>query len=503
MTASELRTHADGLLIERRWRIAYGAALSNALLFLLLSLFTYLAGPTGLLASTIVAGIFFAGSLACYFLFVRAGMDLGAVSYYVLGTGIFFGFGALVAVLFGNPQFQTFFSDSQQAALFAKANLVNALSILIVLAVAMRWTRPLARSASGEAGITRALDAALPYRSIILVGGLALVVVTIYMSFPLPSNRVLQTLLSLIGSLGSVVIVYGAAQWFRLSMSERLVLVTLTLLSFLYGIAGFGKTASMLPIAAFVVGLILERKSRVLLVATVLVAAISYFTVIAPVCNAGRLIARTNAQATFLENLETARTVLGVARDILAQASGDMASDMTTALLGRFGIMPIQAFLIYRHDTGLPGDSLNDAWQALIPRILWPDKPIIGDVAKDVDAIYFNADRPSLLAPSYSGEAYWNYGWLGVILVSILLGLEVGWLTRQWNLFVAEGLRRIGVLMISTRALFAVFWVETGIVGSYVGGFVTILVLILITNWVVASLFPVVNPPSGKLSPAG
>lgn len=47
------------------------------------------------------------------------------------------------------------------------------------------------------------------------------------------------------------------------------------------------------------------------------------------------------------------------------------------------------------------------------------------------NAKYFNDPNQvtSALAPTYSAESCWNHGLKGVALVSVLLGLAIGWLT--------------------------------------------------------------------------
>jgi len=65
-----------------------------------------------------------------------------------------------------------------------------------------------------------------------------------------------------------------------------------------------------------------------------------------------------------------------------------------------------------------------------IPRFLWPDKPI-GDAGLQLaglqDTVAHGADLT--IAPGLVGEMYWNGGWPGIFILSLLLG----YLAKSWD----------------------------------------------------------------------
>ena len=144
-----------------------------------------------------------------------------------------------------------------------------------------------------------------------------------------------------------------------------------------------------------------------------------------------------------------------------------------------FSAAPFQAFLVEQYDEGRPGDSLQSAWAAAVPRILWPDKPDVTRFGRELYGLVTSTSNPqSALAPTYTGEAYWNGGWPAVVVVSIFVGLELGWLTRRWLLLASGRSSGFGILIMAIPSALLAFWVESWIAATFVGGFLTLAILI-------------------------
>jgi hypothetical protein len=172
-----------------------------------------------------------------------------------------------------------------------------------------------------------------------------------------------------------------------------------------------------------------------------------------------------------------------------ADASGAPTSDVKVPTpLIRFSVAEIQGYLIQQYDTQQPGNSLHDSWAAAVPRVLWPDKPIITRFGTELhEQFWATTNAQSALAPTYSAEAYWNYGPTGVVIVSLLIGLELGWLTRRWHIAAAGKDLAFFVIAFPT-ALWASF-VESWIAANYVGGFITLVLLWHIARFLLLKLF--------------
>lgn len=99
-----------------------------------------------------------------------------------------------------------------------------------------------------------------------------------------------------------------------------------------------------------------------------------------------------------------------------------------------------QAFAMDQYDGGHPGDSFSLAWYVLIPRVLWPEKPLI-TVGSNFN--YLATGNPySLSAPGFFAEAYWNGGWLYVLGTAVFVGF-------LFSLYTKHALEKIGSLTLS------------------------------------------------------
>ena len=173
-----------------------------------------------------------------------------------------------------------------------------------------------------------------------------------------------------------------------------------------------------------------------------------------------------------------------VAAGAVVITSRSTTSEARLRALGRrFDLASIQGYLINEYNSGRPGRSLVDFWAVFVPRMIWPEKPIMTRFGVELNAQYYYMSGQgarqthSSAAPSYSGEAYWNYGVPGVILVSILLGLGIGWLTSCWQRAMA-GRAPTYFLIAFPVAIWASF-VESWVVGTYLGEFIIFVVILL------------------------
>src|SRR6185437_16813150 len=81
--------------------------------------------------------------------------------------------------------------------------------------------------------------------------------------------------------------------------------------------------------------------------------------------------------------------------------------------LSRLSYVNIDAFVVDRYDSGVPGDTFHNAGAVVIPRVLWPNKPIITQLGSDLNLRVFGQEGSSL-GIGHFAEAYWNFGWWGI-----------------------------------------------------------------------------------------
>jgi hypothetical protein len=97
--------------------------------------------------------------------------------------------------------------------------------------------------------------------------------------------------------------------------------------------------------------------------------------------------------------------------------------------LSRLSYVNAATFAINLYDRGLGGLSMQNIFAVFVPRVLWADKPIITQIGVDFNVLATGNPRSSS-APGIFADAYWGYGWLGVIILMSGAGLLLGALSR-------------------------------------------------------------------------
>jgi hypothetical protein len=463
------------------WRIAYGCAFANVLIFLLLSLINSASNVRDLQYFSTAELIYFAGSLGCFFLLLRSGGELAAVSFYVFASGFLAGFGIFFSTVWVPDIFNNYFSPDDQYRLLAKVDLVNSLSATVVLATAWLFCNKSVPISEKSRSVEELAAFLTPYRQPLLALAIFMLLFQI-VTFPGPTNLAVKSIIDRVSMLAQGAIVLYGMQWSKLRARERVLPSLVVIANSGLGFFFLMKQAILLPVVALMAGLVLDRGSRKLLVVLAVSTVVSYFLVIAPFVGAARLDVGNRSGGGLAEGAQVLAntadrltTVLPVASD---EDTGTSAA-RTALLLTRFGDAPLQAYEIDQYDHGRPYDSLSEPWVAVIPRLLWPGKPDITRFGAEFDAQFWNRDSyGGSLAPTFSSEGYWNYGWPGVVFVSIIYGINVGWFTARWFAFCKWGMKRAGILIFAVPMIFCVISIQGWVVSTFIGGFVSLAVFI-------------------------
>jgi hypothetical protein len=465
--------------------MGYNLALGNAILFFLLSFLT-LQFRFPIQYSVYVSTLYFVGCAAASSILILSGGALSCAAYYVLGSGIFFGFGTAYSTTMNDLFSNAYFPKSLQISLLPYINLLNSVSASIVLLVA----RPLCIQEPEQNNSYSTFRHTISLFKPIMPIAFLLAFIHIFLelaTFPSPHEPLLRTLIGYMQGLAFCAVLAAGATWSTAGLGTRIAAIAIAVIQAAIGILAFSKLQTMLPLGAMVVGLLLDgRAKRAASVAAVVALAVYVFLAI-PVSAYGRVHPNFNGvDNTIVDRVGMMSYALDLNAIEHAQGRSDQGQYFT-----RFVAAPIQAFLITQHDSGNAGDTISQGWMALVPRVFWPEKPNITRYGTELDGqVYRRANSTSALAPSYTGEAYWNGGWVGVLIVSILLGLEIGWLTRKWVRFTREGMSQAGIFVFGVPTVLFGLWVENWIIPTYVGGFATLFVLISATDIAIRKLAP-------------
>lgn len=483
------------------WRAAYRLALVNAGIFLALALGMYLLEPKSLLVILSAPALFFFGGMLAFFLMVRSGGDLAAITWFVLGASVYFGMGAVAGGLHVHPHADDLFADD--TLYLIRVNLLNASSVLIVLAAAYPLANmrglTLSRQDMSPADIERRLQKIFPY----IVGIAALGVGLKYALFPVADNLALRGIAAKIYLIIPSCFLLLGLLWRTTGWPLRAIAGGVFFLEILNGLVGLTKYQVISAMLALAVGMWLRRRSVIFALITWSVVAATLI-IINPLVTLGRshidYDAEKNTVAMRLRILVDAVDayylddgIQGRPDKFESDSVGKFEAEVINGMTGtearlrgvgrRFDLATIQGYLINEYNSGRPGRSLVDFWAVFVPRMIWPEKPIITRFGAELHTRFsyvpseVRSQIGSSAAPSYSGEAYWNYGVPGVVLVSILLGWGVGWLTRCWQHAMAG--RDPAYFLIAFPVAVWVSFVESWVVATYLGEFIIFVVILL------------------------
>jgi hypothetical protein len=469
------------------WKRAYQVALGNVLLFAVLSWLMLLAVPDSVALAVFPAALYSIGVLLSFLLFIRSGGSFAAVSWFVLGSGIFFGLGTILGGLAPDPRSIHYASTASIIRDLLRVNVLNSSSIVIVLMSAFPFAyRParVATAAGTPFEIDRMLIRLFPLLATLASASLMLQLLV----FPIASNLLVRNVLSSVYLLiPSFLLVYGLL-WHRLSSRASTLGGIIVATAVAFSLLTMSKLALMSNLLALAVGVWMYRRTlRSITVGLVALAAIFLL--------ANKLVIDGRNHPSYDAGLNSAAARFAIILDVIDGNAANtsvpaptQSAESEQLTLSRFSATDVQAYLMDQYDSDQPGQSLRDVWVALVPRLLWPSKPVVTRFGAELHAQFWATPDPtSALAPTYSAEAYWNYGPIGVVLFSIMIGAEVGFFTRRWHLADATG--DVAFLMVAFPiALWAAF-VESWIAAQYFGGFVTIVAIWYIARFLLLKLF--------------
>ena len=479
-TVAAAEEHHGKDMVER-WNYGLRLSIANAALFFFLSLAAYLLEIRDITYPTIIESIFALGSLYCFIVLIRSEGELAIIGYFVLSCGFYFGLGTIYSTTLVSYQFNTLFSTDDQWLLLNKINLINALSILTLLCVAWPLSKRTQRAAASEFSIAQIASLVSPLRRPLFFLSIPVVVILALGSFPEPENPAWRTTFLLMDAIGYSAILLCGMEWSRISLFEKSTTFIVMIAMSAVGLLTLSKAATLLPIISLTGGLMLNNRVSARLIVGAAIFMIVSFLVLAVLVNGSRGNFATLPQNTMRERITILQGTISTSVTAVegsAEGGGEVLQ-IALGVLNRFGDAGIQAFIVQRYDSGKPSNSLHNAWQILVPRFLWPGKPDISAYGLELEAQITNVKIQTWLGPTFMGEAYWNGGWLYVVLVSIMMGLEIGWFTRKWNKFREEGVRHIGILIFAVPVMIVYLPVESWITLTYVGqaGFAALLVL--------------------------
>jgi hypothetical protein len=157
-------------------------------------------------------------------------------------------------------------------------------------------------------------------------------------------------------------------------------------------------------------------------------ATVGIFVLLAPLVTWSRLRLYRETGNLNMAPAQLRLAVAAEALDLWSRGELEFEGDRKDHGLARLCYSNAQTACMYLYDSGIEGDSFAYALYGWIPRIIWPDKPIMA-LGEDFNVLVTGRTGTCSGAGVF-GEAYWNGGWLLVLLTCAYIGALFAWLSR-------------------------------------------------------------------------
>jgi hypothetical protein len=342
------------------------------------------------------------------------------ITWFLLTAAAYYGFGPLI-YYFGTAEsieFSDAYSYVGNGELY-RANLLNLAGIASVMGMYLVLDEYLTRGRSDQIAIDY-------YRKDIQLVLWRVTVIFVLIGIPVKFLLVLPRALGLLD-----VVLPGSVEYF--AVLSTLALVPLFILYrsnkakyalpfyallFIEGGSAF-VTLSKLAILKVGIALVLAavltgtRFKRLVIVG--LIGALLYAVVLTPLITLSRV-------AYGVKGLTSLSDTQSALEDFARSGRGD-AADLLPGVQSwwcRLNYANAQSFAMTAYDQGLPGDTFALALYVFVPRILYPEKPIMTPGVEFNVLVDGNPDSQS--APGMFAEAYWNGGWPLAGLTFLFMG---------------------------------------------------------------------------------
>ena len=414
------------------------------------------------------------------------------LTWFGFSTSIYFGFGAILRSFSDNRVFSflSILYDPTDTEILT-TNLLNSISIFFVVLgynYGSQFLNKLVEKKSrfNTYKFNSYLKRELPFFSLILLTIDCLIFVPNSLGLV---NYSIPGFLMSISRILTVFLFLFSYWWASGDKKYSYYVIGIAIYETLVGVISFGKSAMLMPFIMVMLGFFWKGGRSKYLIFAFSISYILYTLIVQPIS----LVGRDTLYSDYSSNFSVAQRF---------SIASDATSDRFSGLIYSFGdsntskedlagiwlfwsrnsVTDIQAWLINEYDTGHPGKSLNTFFIALVPRALWPNKPVITNIGVELDAAVKNApDSASSLAPTFNAEAYWNGGWFFVCLISFIFGLESSLYAYRAEKYL-NNLSDLRYLPFAFLGIQFGTSLESWVIPNMVGGFATYLILWFIVS---------------------
>lgn len=359
----------------------------------------------------------------------KSGIVFSPVAWLLVAYFVYYGIGALFHVYAGDEAIaisDTFFAISELE--LSRANILNTVGLAVTLTAFSAFGVFQRRKTRQESFA----EPELLFFGVLfgVIGGCFLMLTTVLRAtygrdFIMPG-----IFYSLTGFANASIFILTYLH-FRKVSSSRLPLIILSLFFGAFAVASLMKQQVIELGIAFFLGRFAARPS-IRFVAVTVVAGILTLPVLQAVTTFGRIVTWTEEKTTT----SLTEIVGAVSLDEWSTYSEVAQQRGLTEIWRRLSQSPSQVFAMNAYDSGLEGESFSTILWILVPRIFFPEKPIITQ-GEEFTTLVLGDNLAGGTGPGFFGEGYWNFGWAGVIFVAVVLGMLLS-IFNQLNLYWVE-----------------------------------------------------------------
>lgn len=197
-----------------------------------------------------------------------------------------------------------------------------------------------------------------------------------------------------------------------------------------------------------------------------LIAFIAFVAVAFPALQANRIL----RNQYHLDNTEVAQRLLDVAKEAFVRGEQLSSGPVRTATVFERGSLkgPVEMIITRTGDDVRfqNGYTLTPIYAAFIPRIVWPNKPDVSTGQLVNKEFQVSENAYVYISPSHLGELYWNFGWTGVSVGMLLIGLLLGHVGKHVDMSRSCSITQLMIAAVTVRMLVLGF--ESSISNRYV-----------------------------------
>jgi len=230
---------------------------------------------------------------------------------------------------------------------------------------------------------------------------------------------------------------YGCLVYFWYAYKQRKLslffVLFMTALDLLFGVLTLYKSLILLPIACAIIGSDIAKPLSMRAWIIIGVTLTSGLALLQPTITFMRFSRSINPTSNFTESISNFTTFTSLESISTLAATNESKGQKESPWL-RMSLTGYEAYAIERYDSGNPLNTYSYFYTVWVPRALSPDKPLI-DPGTQFNLEMFGSED-NRTGPTTIGEAYSNFGWPGVLILSIATGLAFSFFIKSTNLVI-------------------------------------------------------------------